>query len=108
MCGREVVRFQWGTNGIFKYYLEKNDHLCGLVVRVTGNISRGMGSIPDATRFSEKGLKRGPLSLVSTTEELHGRTSSGSCLENRIHRADRKVGINFGRVHSRTQAPEFV
>jgi hypothetical protein len=29
------------------------------------------------------GLERGPLSLVSTTEELLGRKSSGSCLENR-------------------------
>jgi hypothetical protein len=29
------------------------------------------------------GLERGPLSLVSTTEELLGRTSSGSGLENR-------------------------
>jgi hypothetical protein len=35
----------------------------------------GPGSIPGITRFSEKkktvvGLERGPLSLVSTTEEL--------------------------------------
>jgi hypothetical protein len=29
------------------------------------------------------GLERGPLSLVSTTEEQVGRNSSGSCLENR-------------------------
>jgi hypothetical protein len=29
------------------------------------------------------GLERGPLSLVSTTEELLGRKRSGSCLENR-------------------------
>jgi hypothetical protein len=29
------------------------------------------------------GLERGPLSLVSTTEELLGRNSSGSRLENR-------------------------
>jgi hypothetical protein len=29
------------------------------------------------------GLERGPLSLVSTTEELLGRKSSGSCLESR-------------------------
>jgi hypothetical protein len=28
------------------------------------------------------GLKRGPLSLVTTTEELLGRKSSGSGLEN--------------------------
>jgi hypothetical protein len=30
------------------------DRLCGLVVRVPGYRSRGPGSIPDATRFSEK------------------------------------------------------
>jgi hypothetical protein len=29
------------------------------------------------------GLERGPLSLVSTTEELLGRKNSGSALENR-------------------------
>jgi hypothetical protein len=36
------------------------------------DLPRGPGSIPGATRFSEKqvGLERGPLSLVSTTEEL--------------------------------------
>jgi hypothetical protein len=30
------------------------DHLCGLVVIVPGYRSRGPGSIPGATRFSEK------------------------------------------------------
>jgi hypothetical protein len=30
------------------------DHLCGLVVRVPGYSSTGPGSIPGATRFSEK------------------------------------------------------
>jgi hypothetical protein len=49
------------------------------VVRVLGYRSGGPGSIPGTTRFSEKkkrkgkqvvGLERGPLSLVSTTEEL--------------------------------------
>jgi hypothetical protein len=29
-------------------------HLCGLVVRVSGYISRAPDSIPGATRFSEK------------------------------------------------------
>jgi hypothetical protein len=74
------------------------------------------------------GLERGPLSLVSTTEELLGRKSSCSGLENREygHRdpshwprstlypykltltsptsGDRSVGI----VRSRTQATEFL
>jgi hypothetical protein len=55
-----------------------NDRLCGLAIRVLGYRSGGPGSIPGTTRFSEKkkegkqvvGLERGPLSLVSTTEEL--------------------------------------
>jgi hypothetical protein len=48
------------------------DYLCGLMVRVPGYRSRGPGSIPSTIRFSEKvvGLDRGPLSLVTTTEEL--------------------------------------
>jgi hypothetical protein len=31
-----------------------SDHLCGLVVRVRGYRSSCLGSIPGATRFSEK------------------------------------------------------
>jgi hypothetical protein len=38
----------------FIYVMEKKvDRLCGLVVRVPGYRSRGPGSIPVATRFSE-------------------------------------------------------
>jgi hypothetical protein len=49
------------------------------VVRVLDNRSGGPGLFPGTTRFSGKkkkkgklvvGLERGPLSLVSTTEEL--------------------------------------
>jgi hypothetical protein len=46
------------------------DHLYGLVVRVLGYRSGGMGSIPSTTRKKVMALERGPLSLVSTTEEL--------------------------------------
>jgi hypothetical protein len=47
------------------------DRLCGLVVRVRGYRSGGPGSIPGTARKEkEVGLERGPLSLVSTTEEL--------------------------------------
>jgi hypothetical protein len=46
------------------------DRLCGLVVRVIGYRSGGPGSIPGPTRKKVVGLKRGPLSLVSTIEEL--------------------------------------
>jgi hypothetical protein len=40
MCSREVVCFQWDTNWIVKYYLERNDCLSGLVV-IPGFRSRG-------------------------------------------------------------------
>jgi hypothetical protein len=48
------------------------DRLCYLVVRVLAYRSGGPGSIPGTTRKKEKvvGLDGGPLSLVSTTEEL--------------------------------------
>jgi hypothetical protein len=61
------------------------DRLCGLLVRVPGYRSRGLGSISGATRFPKKQytLERGPLSLVSTTEELLERKSNGSGLETR-------------------------
>jgi hypothetical protein len=47
------------------------DRLCGLVVRVLGYRPGGQGSILGTTRRKKVvGLERGPLSLVSTTEEL--------------------------------------
>jgi hypothetical protein len=47
------------------------DRLCGLVVRVLVHRSGGPGSIPGTTRKKRVVvLERGPLSLVSTTEEL--------------------------------------
>jgi hypothetical protein len=53
------------------------------MVRISGYRSRGPGSILGTTRFSEEViiLERGPLGLVSTTEELLERKSSGSGLE---------------------------
>jgi hypothetical protein len=54
------------------YRLRANsDRLCGLVVRVLGYRSGGQGSILGITRKKRAvGLERGPLSLVSRTEEL--------------------------------------
>jgi hypothetical protein len=48
-----------------------SDRLCSLVVRVLAYRYGGPGSIPGTTR-KKKGvrLERGPLSLMSTTEEL--------------------------------------
>jgi hypothetical protein len=62
-----------------------NDCLCGLVVTVPGYRSRGPGfySVHYEIFWEVVGLERDPLSLVSTTEELFGRKSSGSGLENR-------------------------
>jgi hypothetical protein len=61
------------------------DRLCGLVVRVPGYRSGGPGSDSRALQEEKKivGLELGPLSLVSTTEELLERKSSGSGLESR-------------------------
>jgi hypothetical protein len=50
---------------------DKHDRLCGLVVRVPVYRSGGPGSIPGTTRKKKLvGVERGPLILVSTTEEL--------------------------------------
>jgi hypothetical protein len=50
--------------------IQQKDRLCGLVIRVLGYRSGGPGSIPGTTRNKLVGLERGPLSLVSTIEEL--------------------------------------
>jgi hypothetical protein len=61
------------------------DRLCGVVVRAPGYTSGGPGF--DSLRYQifweVVGLERGPLSLVSKTEELLERKSSGSSLERR-------------------------
>jgi hypothetical protein len=59
----------------------KIDRLCGLVVRVPDYRSRGPGSISGATFWEVVVLERGPLSFVSTNEELLERKSSVSGLE---------------------------
>jgi hypothetical protein len=46
------------------------DLLYCLVVRVLGYRSGGPGSIPGTTKKKVVGLEQGPLSLVSTSEEL--------------------------------------
>jgi hypothetical protein len=82
------------------------DRLCGLVVRIPGYRSGGPGFDSRALQGKKVvvGLERGPLSLMSTTEELLGRNSSGSGLESREygHRDSssgtlypKKVGTNF-------------
>jgi hypothetical protein len=65
------------------YVQVMGDRLYGIVVRVPGYRSGGPGF--DSRHYKKKvvGLERGPLSLVSTTEELLGRKSSGFGLESR-------------------------
>jgi hypothetical protein len=97
------------------------------VVRVLDYRSGRPGSIPGHYKKKVVGLERGPLSLVSTTEELLDRKSSGSCPENREYeRRDpscsprgtlypQKLAItsptsggrSVGIVRSRTQTMEF-
>jgi hypothetical protein len=61
------------------------------------------------------GLERGPLSLVSTTEELLERKNNGSGLENRQYGRKQKLalisptsgGRSVGIFRSRTENPVF-
>jgi hypothetical protein len=66
------VTRQIGIQRLTVHWEQHEDRLCGLVVSVLGYKSGGPGSIPGNTRTKKKvvGLERGPLSLVSTTEEL--------------------------------------
>jgi hypothetical protein len=66
-----VIEF---INILYPYYFGhcqiSEDRLCGLVVRVLDYRSGGPGSILGTTRKKSSGSGRGPLSPVSTTEEL--------------------------------------
>jgi hypothetical protein len=64
-------------------YIYISDRLCALVVRVPGYRSGGPGFDSRALQIKVVGLERGLLSLVSTTEQLLGRNSSGPGLESR-------------------------
>jgi hypothetical protein len=105
-----------------------SDRLCGLVVRVLGYRSGGPGSIPSTTKKKKVvGLERGPLSLVSTTEEILDRKVAASVYKTEntaigIRHADhvapsirKKLAItsptsggrSVGIVRSQTQTMEF-
>jgi hypothetical protein len=61
------------------FYFQDLDRLCGLVVRVLGYKSGGPGSFPGTTKEKKVvSLERGPLSFVSTTEELLDRKVEAS------------------------------
>jgi hypothetical protein len=81
----DVLCFLWGTNWIYICYVEKSrPSLCSsgqsswLQIQMSGFDSRRYQIF-----WEVLGKERSPLSLVSTTEELLGRNSSGSGLENR-------------------------
>jgi hypothetical protein len=61
---------KWSKPDKFENIEATEDRLCGLVVRVLDYRFRGPGSISGTTKKKVVGLERGPLSLVSTTEEL--------------------------------------
>jgi hypothetical protein len=54
-------------------FKQERDRLCGLVVRVLDYRCRGPGFHFRALQKKVVGLERGPLSVVSTTEELRDR-----------------------------------
>jgi hypothetical protein len=91
----EDIQVQLQSPWKFLRQLSQDDHLCGLVVRVPGYKSRGPGF--DSRLYhifwEVVGLEWGPLSLMSTTEELLGRNSSSFGVETEnmavgIHCAD--------------------
>jgi hypothetical protein len=91
------------------------DRFCSLVIRVPGYKSRGPGSIPGATRFSEYWVWNGVHSTsLSTTEELLERKSSGSGPESPLYPQTLALisptsgGRSVCIVLSRTQAKEVL
>jgi hypothetical protein len=121
-----TIRFHSNVVSFSIFFLCQYMCLCGLVVRVPGYRSRGLGSIPGATRFSESWWDWN--GLMSTIEELLVRKSSGSSLENwdYSHRdplrwprntlcpqklaltSPTSGGLSIGIVLSRTEATECV
>jgi hypothetical protein len=88
------------------YLPDRNKDLCFFFVIVVSYFVSGQSSWLQIQRsgFDSRhyqifwevvGLERGPLSLVSTTEELLGRKSSGSGLENRKDPSRRPCGTIF-------------
>jgi hypothetical protein len=80
ICVAEKQCFQWGTNWIFKYYLERFDLLCGLVA-TDPEVWVWFLALPDFLRSAGSGT--GSTQPRGYKEELLGRKSSGSGLGNR-------------------------
>jgi hypothetical protein len=110
-----IIKYCWGSVirnmlyvrfEVFTAVTMKNDRLCSLVVRVPGYRSRGRAF--DSRRYQifweVVGLERGPLSFVSTTEELLGRKSSGSGLESLEYGSKDPTRWPRGTMHPQTLA----
>jgi hypothetical protein len=126
---RDISNSQLARRVDFWGLMVKDNCLCGLVVRVPGYRSRDAGFDSQLYQifWEVVGLEWGPLSLVSTIEELLGRNSSGSGLENREYghgdplrwprdtfypqklaqTSPTSGGRSVGTVRLRTKATEF-
>jgi hypothetical protein len=95
-----VVPLLQGKNQFAVQLNNNNIRLHGIVVRVPDYQRSGFDSRRCQIFWEVVGLERGPLNLVSTTEELLGRTSSGSGLEIRAYgrRAERAGNIQNNRM----------
>jgi hypothetical protein len=80
----DVLWFLWGTNWIYIWYVEESrPHLWSSGQSTCLQIQRSRFDSRRYQIFWEVvGLERGPLSLMSTTEELLGRKSCGFVLGN--------------------------
>jgi hypothetical protein len=72
MAADETTDLAWRLSVLLSFLQIQADLICGLVVRVPGYRSRGQGSIPGSTIFSERwGVWNGVhLASLSTVEEL--------------------------------------
>jgi hypothetical protein len=79
-----VLCFLWGRNWIYICYVEESRPPLWSSCQSSWlqNQRSGFDYRSYQTFWEVVGLERGPLSLVNTTEELLGRNSSGSGLEN--------------------------
>jgi hypothetical protein len=93
-----VLCFLWGANWIYICYVEEG-RLCGLVVRVLDYRSGGPGSILGTNKKKVVGQERGPLSLLSTTEELLDRKVAAP-----VEKTENTAG---GNRHADHVAPSF-
>jgi hypothetical protein len=91
----DVLCFLWGTNWIYVCYVEESRSPLWSSCKISWlQIQRsGFDSWHYQISWEIVGLERGPLSLLSTIEELLGRKSSGSGLENRDYFRRRSVAL---------------